>query len=259
MRPLADMEVYDDAQFYDLEFATRCHDAAFFAEQAKRAEGPVLEIACGTGRITLPIARAGIEITGLDVTRPMLDLARRKSEAERLHVTWLEQDCRAIHTERRFSLVFSATNAMQHLHDLESVNAFLRSARGGLAPGGTLVLDVFNPDIGKLARAPGSRYHHKSMVDEKGNEIRIEATSQYDAANQVLRFMLYYLRDDELLRTKKVSMRCFFPEELLLLCQSNGLEIVRRFGDYDGSAFAAGSPKQILFCRIADLPGFRNT
>lgn len=251
MTPLADMEVYEDAQFYDLEFADRRHDADFFIEQAKRASGPVLEVACGTGRITLPIARAGVDIAGLDIMRSMLDLARQKSQAEALDVTWLEQDCRAIRSEQRFALIFSATNAMQHLHDLDSINAFLSSARSVLAPGGTLILDVFNPDLGKLARSADTRYPHKVMVDAEGREVRIEAASCYDTASQILRFELYYLRNGELIRTKKVSMRCFFPEELQALCRLNGLDIVQRFGDYDASPFRSNSPKQILFCRAA--------
>lgn len=249
MTPLADMEVYEDAEFYDLEFADRRHDADFFIEQAKQASGPVLEVACGTGRITLPIARAGVDITGLDVMPSMLDLARQKSQAEGLDVTWLEQDCRAIRSEKQFVLIFSATNAMQHLHDLDSINAFLRSARSALAPGGTLILDVFNPDLSKLARSADTRYPHKVMADAGGREIRIEATSCYDAASQILRFELYYTRDGGLIRTKKVSMRCFFPEELQAFCRLNGLDITERFGNYDGSPFTSSSPKQILFCR----------
>jgi SAM-dependent methyltransferase len=249
--PLADMEVYEDAEFYDLEFADRRHDADFFIEQAKRANGPVLEVACGTGRITLPIARAGVDVTGLDVMPSMLELARQKSQAEALEVTWLEQDCRAIRSEKPFALIFSATNAMQHLHDLDSINAFLRSASRALAPGGTLILDVFNPDIGKLARLAETRYPHKVMAGAGGREVRIEAASCYDAASQILRFELYYMCDGGLIRTKKVRMRCFFPEELQALCLLNGLHIVERFGNYDGSPFSSSSPKQILFCRAS--------
>ncbi|MBA9870284.1 class I SAM-dependent methyltransferase [Ralstonia insidiosa] len=251
MTPLADMAVYEDADFYDQEFTNRAHDASFFIEQAKQADGPVLEVACGTGRITLPIARAGVDITGLDVMRSMLDRARQKSQAEGLDVIWLEQDCRAIQSERRFSLIFSATNAMQHLHDLDSVNAFLGSAKRALAPGGTLILDVFNPDIRKLARSGDTRYLHKSMIDAEGREIRVEATSHYDTASQILRFELYYLRHGECIRTKQVSMRCFFPEELLALCRFNGFDVVQRFGGYDASPFTTHASKQILFCRAA--------
>jgi hypothetical protein len=60
MKPLDGLEIYDDAEFYDLEFAGRGHEIPFFLKHARQAGGPVLEVACGTGRITLPIARAGI-------------------------------------------------------------------------------------------------------------------------------------------------------------------------------------------------------
>ena len=65
------------------------------------------------------------------------------------------------------------------------------------------------------------------------------------------RFELYYMREGRLIRTKKVSMRCFFPEELQALCRPNGLDVVERFGNYDGSPFTSSSPKQILFCRAS--------
>ncbi|MFE2345185.1 class I SAM-dependent methyltransferase [Kitasatospora cineracea] len=249
MKPLQDLAVYDDAEFYDREFATRDHDVPFFLEQAVRAGGPVLEVACGTGRITLPIARAGVDVTGLDVMPSMLALARRRSAAEGLPVEWLEQDCRDIRTDRRFALVFSATNAMQHLHDLDSVLAFLTSARDTLRPDGTLVLDVFNPSPAKLARRPDAPYRHKSVTDLDGAELEVRAATGYDAATQVLHFTLDYLREGATVRTKKVSMRCFFPEELLALCRLAGLDVLERHGDYDRSPFTGASPKQILICR----------
>src|SRR5258706_10067042 len=113
MKPLDCMDIYEDAEFYDQEFTNRGHEIPFFLKQAKLAAGPVLEVACGTGRLTLPLAREGIDITGLDVSRPMLECARRKAETEDLTIVWLERDCRLINSERQFALIFSATNAMQ--------------------------------------------------------------------------------------------------------------------------------------------------
>ena len=249
MKPLRDLAVYDDADFYDQEFAARTHDIPFFLDHASRAGGPVLEAACGTGRITLPIARQGVDVTGLDIMPSMLARARRRSEEEGLSVEWLEQDCRDIRSEQRFALVFSATNAMQHLHDVDSVIAFLVSARNVLRPGGTLLLDVFNPSMTKLSRRPEDSYTHKSIVDRDGSKLDVRASTGYDAATQVLHFTLEYLRDGVCVRTKQVSMRCFFPEELSALCRLAGLEVVERYGDYDLSPFTSSSPKQILFCK----------
>lgn len=249
MKPLDCMDVYADAAFYDQEFATRNHDIPFFVRHGKRANGPVLEVACGTGRITLPMARESIDITGLDVSRPMLELAARKAHAEQLTVTWLEQDCRDIRVDQTFAMIFSATNAMQHLQDVDSVQAFLGSVRRALHPDGVFVLDVFHPDISKLLRPASQRYLHKLMLDDQGRELRVEVASHYEASGQVLVFELFYMCGAQCLRTKHVRMRCFFPEELLALCRLGGLEVVRRYGDYDEQPFSATSPKQILFCR----------
>ncbi len=185
----------------------------------------------------------------------MLACARQRAEDERLPVEWLEQDCRDIRSERRFALVFSATNAMQHLHDVDSVVAFLASARNVLRPGGTLILDVFNPDMAKLSRLPDSPYHHKSVVDRNGARLDVRATTSYDAAAQVLRFTLDYLRDGVCVRTKKVSIRCFFPEELLALCRLADLDVAQRCGDYDQSLFTSTSPKQLLICLSRTING----
>jgi len=252
MRAIDCLDLYEDAEFYDFEFAGRDFEIPFYRKYARQAQGPVLEIACGTGRITLPIARDGVDITGLDVSRPMIERGRRKSAEEGLSVAWIEQDCRAMVFDRQFALAFSATNAMQHLLYLDSVCAFLQAVRQTLAPGGTLILDVFNPNLAKLTRDSSARYLHKTLPLPGGGEIRVEAASQYHAESQVLHFDLFYLRDGHLLRTKQVNMRCFFPEELLALCRFNGFEVTHRFGDYDESAFSDTSSKQILICRHSE-------
>jgi SAM-dependent methyltransferase len=249
MTPPDCLELYEDAEFYDTEFSARNVEIPFYRKYAQECGGAVLEVACGTGRITLPIARDGVDVTGLDVSRPMLEQARRKSAAAGLNIEWLEQDCRDIRHPRLFALVFSATNAMQHLLDLESTYAFLQSAKRMLQPDGQLILDVFNPHPAKLARTAETRYIHKTIVSSSGDNIRVDVASHYRSDVQVLHFELFYMGNQQVLRTKRVNMRCFFPEELLALCRFNGLEVIRRFGDYDESAFCNESPKQLLICR----------
>ena len=222
MNPLDCLDLYEDAEFYDAEFAGRDRELPFLRKYAAQARGPVLEVACGTGRLTLPLAREGADISGLDVSRPMLERARKKSAAEGLRVEWIEQDCRAMDFAPKFALIFSATNAMQHLLDLDSACAFLGAARRSLAPEGRLILDVFNPNPAKLARTSDARYLHKSIPQPDGGNIQVEAASTYHADTQILHFDLFYMRAGELLRTKQVNMRCFFPEELRALCHFTG-------------------------------------
>lgn len=246
MIPIDCLPVYEDAEFYDMEFADRRHEIPFFRKLAREAGGPVLEVACGTGRITIPIALDGVEIAGLDISRPMLERARVHGAKAGVSISWVEQDCREMRLDQPFSLIFSATNAMQHLLDVESAHAFLCAARKALRPGGRLVIDVFNPVLTKLLKTPADRHMLKTLPHAKGGEIAVEVESSYRADTQILHFDLHYIRGGAVLKTKQVNMRVFFPQELLALCQWSGLRVLERFGDYDGSLFTAESPKQIL-------------
>jgi len=244
--------IYEDADFYDLEFESRTAEIPFFRKMAQGANGPVLEIACGTGRITFPIAHDGVEIVGLDVSPSMLQQARKRSLAEGTSIKWLEQDCRTMRLKQQFALIFSATNAMQHLLDFDSALAFLRSARNALLPEGQLIIDVFNPAMSKLARPASERYRHKAFSDTDGIEIAVAVASDYRADTQILHSDLHYEKNGTLLRTKEVNMRVFFPQEILALCSLSGLEIVERFGDYDESEFHPDFPKHIIVCESRD-------
>jgi SAM-dependent methyltransferase len=246
------LAIYEDAELYDREFSDRDFDIAFWRQRALRAGGDVLEIACGTGRITLPLARAGVRVTGLDVSAPMLELARCKAERERLSIDWVHADCRDFSLGKPFRLIFIAANALQHLHDLASVEEFFRCVHKHLEPGGEFLLDVFNPDVAKLSRKPDVRYLFKEIPGAGGDPIRVEASSGYDDAAQLLRFELRYLdKTGQLLRTKQVGMRCFFPQELELLCRHGGWRVVEKFGSYNERPFTAGSLKQILVCQAS--------
>jgi SAM-dependent methyltransferase len=249
MRELDCPPLYADAAFYDAEFANRAHEIPFYVRHAVLAGGPVLELACGTGRLTLPIAAAGVPIVGVDVAPAMLERARDKAAGKCLPVEWHLADVREVHLGRTFRLAFIATNALQHLQDAESLGAFFRCARAHVEPGGQLIVDVFNPSIEKLSRPLGALHHKKTFASPDGRSVEVEVGSEYLADLQVLHFELRYRVDGRIIRTKDVRMRCIFPEELLALCRSGGFDPVERYGDYDESPFLATSPQQILVCR----------
>jgi SAM-dependent methyltransferase len=249
MKPLDCMPLYEDAWLYDQEFRDREHELPFYKRHSQSTKGEVLEIACGTGRITLPIAAGGVTIAGVDASGPMIALARQKAIEAQLTVDWYEQDARSMNLGRRFGLAFIATNALQHLHDLDSLRAFFSRVREHLDVDGRLIIDVFNPSIAKLARTPGAPYPHKTFTLLDGRKVDVDADSEYLADAQLFHFVLTYRHDRQVIRTKDVFMRCFFPEELLLLCRLGGFDVVQRFGDYDEAPFTKNAPKQIVLCR----------
>ena len=246
MNPVDCIEVYADADLYDREFEGRRHEIPFYLGRARTCAAAVLEAACGTGRLTIPLAQEGIPIVGLDVSPSMIEKAREKSAAFGLKIDWRLQDARFMDLGRRFGLIFMASNALQHLEDLESILSFFNGARRHLEPDGTLIVDVFNPSPEKLARTIGSPRPHKEFTLRDGRRVHVKVDGEYLRDRQVLRFVLTYRHAGEVLARKDVRMRCFFPEELLALCRLGGFDVVERLGNYDGRPFDSDSPKQIL-------------
>jgi SAM-dependent methyltransferase len=150
------------AELYDLVYQER-DDVSFYVEVARQAAGRVLELGCGTGRVLLPIAEAGMEITGVDLSAKMLGACRAKLDRlplevrERVHL--VQADMRCFDLEGGpFSLVTIPFRAFQHLISVDDQLACLGRAFEELDDGGRLVLDLFNPSIPTLAHGPGKEH-----------------------------------------------------------------------------------------------------
>jgi len=226
-------------------------DTPFYVGEAKESRGPVLELACGTGRLTIPIAQAGVEIVGLDQSASMLAYARKKAGEAQVDIEWVEADCRHFDLERKFALIFMAFHSMQHLHDQASLTAFFERVRAHLAPGGRFIFDVFNPSIAILSREPKQRYVDRIFEDpEDRGTVTLETTAVYDDAAQVANITLYFsLPGAKDFRVEPLNLRCFFPQELDLIVRTNGFDIENKYGNFERKAFGGGDPKQIVICR----------
>jgi SAM-dependent methyltransferase len=253
MKPVDCAGVYSDGRHYDLGNEHQVGDIPFYLKQIEKYGGPVLELACGTGRITIPVAERGIEITGLDVSTAMLAHARQKSQAGGLNIDWVEADCRDFKLNKRFSLIFFPFNSMAHLHDLESIESCFFCVRQHLRTEGRFIIDVFQPDLQILTRSPEKRYPVAEYVDPDGRgTVVITENNLYDSATQVNRIKWYYgLRQEGGERVESLNMRIFYPQELDGLLHYNGFVVEEKFGDYDESCFTSEAPKQIVVCSLA--------
>lgn len=244
--------LYRDGRHYDeLIRSLPLGDVPFYVNEAKRAHGPVLELACGTGRVTIPVAESGVEIVGLDQSASMLATARAKGTEAGVKIAWVEADCRTFALSRKFTLIFMAFNSMQHLHDHASLAALFAHVRGHLAPGGRFIFEVFNPSLAILNRDYSQRYVERQYEDPDGRgTITLEQTAVYDDAAQVNRMTWYFsLPGAKDFRVEQLDVRCFFPQELDLLVRANGFEIEQKFGNFEGKRFASGDMKQIVIAR----------
>ena len=232
------MDRYDVyAQFYDLEFGDLAADLLMIQQFAARCGSPILELACGTGRVLMPLARDGYQVTGIDVSPAMLEIARHKVESEELsdRVTLVEQDMRELDLPDRFQLAFGAINSFMHLLNTEDQLAALARIRDHLNPGGVLLLDLFNPDLSRLLDFRGQVALDKVSVEpETGHRVMRFRTETVDLAQQTIRTTFIADRlDDEghIQRTVfPFSVRYLFRYELELLLRHAGFEVEAIYG-----------------------------
>jgi len=261
--------IYRDGRHYDALNSFLVADIPFYAEEARRAAGakthppakgagrmgqPVLELACGTGRLTIPIAQSGIEIVGLDLSPSMLSHARTKADAAGVAIEFVEGDCRSFDLPRKFALIFMAFNSMQHLHDYVSLSALFANVRKHLAADGRFVFDVFNPKLDILGRSSGDRRLEREYQDPDGRgTMAFEYSAIYDDSLQVIHIQCYFVRrvegEEVEVREEELHLRSFFPQELDLLVRSQGFEMVAKFGNFERKAFGCGDPKQVVVCK----------
>lgn len=251
----AERSLYDDASFYDRITSPPGGSFDHYLHVARASAGPVLELACGTGRLTIPLAQALAEdttrpVTGLDLAPTMLDGARRKAVAAGVEVELVQGDMRTFALGRRFGTIFIAFNSLLHLTSNEALADCFARVREHLAPDGVFAFDIFTPSIQSLARAPGERTTQTRLPDPELGEIHVETTIDYDAATQV-NHAAWHLsapgRPNYL--TIPLHLRCIFPQELPMLLAANGLRLESRAGDFGGEPFTSESPRQVGIAR----------
>lgn len=244
------------ARFYDLDLGEQDEDLFLIEQFAARCGSPILEMACGTGRVLIPLARQGYEVTGVDVSPAMLEVARRRIAAEGLteRVSLVQQDMRELALDRRFNLVFVAVNSFMHLLTPEDQLRTLVRIRQHLNPNGLLLLDLFNPDLIRLLSFQGQVILDKVMIDpETGHRLLKFRSEKVDLGRQIID--VTYLVDelDGEGHIRRIlfpfSIRYLFAGELELLLRSAEFHIEAIYGSYELDPFTGDSERMIAVAR----------
>ena len=245
----ANADIYEDARLYDALSGQHFggEDFAYWQAQCRVADGPVLELGCGTGRLTIPLAEGGADIEGLDLSAPMLALAREKSDAQGQAIFWHQGNMVDFTLNRQFALIFLPNNSVAHLLTWQDLAACLRCVRRHLAPGGRFALDYFNPSLALLTRDPNARFPAGSL-EAPGGTGRVTLTEQVsyasDTQTSYARWVWTFADGRE--KVSDLTMRVYFPQELDALLACAGFVIDAKYGDYDLSAFGPASQKQLI-------------
>ena len=249
------MEVYEQlARFYDLEHFDLTADLVFYLHYARLAGGPVLEVGCGTGRVLLHLLEAGIDITGVDSSPAMLDVARTKLGDR---VPLIEGDMRNVKLTERYALIIISINTFMHLATTADQVDALTNLAQHLAPGGRLIIDL--PAGDELAHQdPDARLtYERTLVDpETDRRIMKLVASRIDWATQSQEVTYIYdelLEDGDVRRTVvPMTLRHVFRYELELLLNKTGFRLKAMYGDYDLCAYGEGGPRMIAVAQLGD-------
>jgi SAM-dependent methyltransferase len=249
MPPPGDSDFYDYPDLYDALLPVG-GEVPFYVGVARQQAGAVLELACGTGQITVPIALEGFPTTGLDQSTAMLEVAKKRASAAGASVDFIQGDMREFALGREFKLIFVARNSLLHLLSTDDLLAAFTAVKRHLAHDGVFAFDIFNPKVALLARPAGQRFPVMEESATPFGPLSIESTNDYDAATQVNRATWYISTPDRRdAWTVPLVLRSIFPQELPLLLSAAGLELISRFGEHDRAPFGPRSRFQVCLCR----------
>ncbi len=245
------MPEYDPlADLYDLEYA-HDYDLPFWLALAEREAGPVVEWGAGTGRLAVPLAAAGRDVTAVELSTEMVERGREKGGT----VEWVVGDMRGAQPGRRYGLAVCAFNSFLCLLGVDDALAFLRNARDHLMPGGLLGIEVsaFSPE--ELIDPPGDPElrHDFTRALPDGRLARF-SVSRYDAASQLMQMHLFYERYRasgilESRRAHDLTIRVVGRDELLLMLRLSGFEVEAVYGGFEGESFTSTSDRLVVLGR----------
>jgi SAM-dependent methyltransferase len=256
------IEHFQDAALYDHEYRRRRDDVRFYRTLAAERGGPVLDLACGTGRLMVPLLRDGHTVVGLDHAPAMLAGAAAKiarlPPAARARALLVRADLRRFAFRRRFAFAVAAFHSVQHLTTDADLLRFFRAARGALQPDGWLAFDVFAPDRDFLRRDEGRRWDRTRFRDPTtGRTIVYTYNHHYDARRRTLHMRMYHLPLDARGRPagpERVLRLCHrllpTPEVRALLARA-GLKLLTIYGDFAGSPLLADTEQRVFLARPA--------
>lgn len=234
-----------DANMYD-GLNTFLSDLPFYKKWLpQNKDAQILELCCGTGRLTLPIAKDGYRICGVDYTSSMLERAKTKASEAGLEIHFIEADIRTLDLQGKFDLIFLPFNSIHHLYKNEDLFMALKGVQNHLKEGGRFLLDCFNPNIQYIAESEREQRVIAEYTANDGREVLIKQTMHYESATQINRIEWHYFINGEFYSIQNLDMRLYFPQELDSYLERAGFHIIHKFGGFEEEVFGDHSEKQI--------------
>ncbi|MBI3866388.1 MAG: class I SAM-dependent methyltransferase [Planctomycetia bacterium] len=243
---------FDDGDLYDLMLSSISYGFDFYFDLARQANGPVLDVCCGTGRILLPCLQAGVDIEGVDLYEPMLRTLRAKAAALSLSPRVHQADMSDFSVPRKFALVMIPFNAFIHNMTQAAQIRCLELCREHLLPGGLLAFDTFFPSLEYFSLPEKTRVLEGEVPHpQTGLPMRMYDTRTFDRVAQTQ----HSLNEFQLLAAdgsiaavhrSEIISRYIFKHEMELLLRVAGFARWEICGDFDRRPLTRESDAQIV-------------
>ncbi len=259
---------YDQyAELYEKEYSDYRIDIPFYLKKALQAGSPVLELGCGTGRVLLELAKAGLEVWGVDISQPMLDIAHSRlqslpsSQAQNVHL--ILSDMTDFALPIRFKLIYLPFREFMHLETVSEQLKALRCMARHLDPDGTILLNQYDLDLEVLINGAADRdpvlyrQPHSDFIDpDTGQRVMVSTASKFDPRVQLLQEERFYdFLNEQGIVTKRQSItlrQCWiFKREMEHLLARAGLRAQKIYGDYAGKAYSTTGQDMTWEIRMA--------
>lgn len=240
----------DHAEFYDAH-VTRSErgDEAFYLENARDADGPVLELACGTGRIYLELLRAGVDADGFDLSPAVLDVLRRNAASEGLEPNVWQADMTTFDVDRTYDLAICAVNAIQNLLTIDDQESALRSVYEALDPGGAFVFDVFVPNFEVICEDYGEWQTDTVPYQGADHEVRTRSRLVDPVEQQFAVETEVYDPEGEEVFTEERTLKMLPKREVELLVRRSPFPEWEVTGDFTGEPIESEHSIQVWTLR----------
>ena len=245
------LEEFRDPQTYDLEDEGYNDDWQLTEQWAHLLGGPLLDLACGTGRMALRMAAQGYQVTGVDIMPEMIAWARQKAAKQGVSIDWVVTDARTFHLQKQFPFIYMLENVFQFFLTRADQEAMLARVREHLLPEGCFLFETRNPTPRNLLE--GRRPEPQKFTLPDGGHLVVTEQHYYDPMTQIQHYTYHhtFLQPERKPREKTVrtALRYVFPQEMEALLYYNGLQVCACYGSWQQEQLTATSPSMIYVCQ----------
>ncbi len=239
------LEEYLDPYVYEAEYGGYQGDFELFLNLVSK--GSILDLACGTGRLAIPLAQKGSKVVGLDASAPMLALAREKSNE--LPIEWIQGDIRDFQLNETFDLILMAGNAFQALLSEEEQIQTLNCVRKHLKLSGLFVFNTRNPQGNDFKDVNEFEFWH-GFRDQYGDDVKVYEKQKLNLLQQIATYTTKRVWKSKETLTH-VRLRFTPYDQLMKLLKKTGFEVSVMYGDDQKRPFHQDSPSILLVCHQA--------